>query len=73
MTINHELAKITVTMLLIDKLCAEHPQMTLSAANQVLRALVIVASTTRNDERPLHQEAAQLWTVDGIQTHLPPW
>lgn len=73
MHINPHLAQITVTLNLIDQLCEARPHWTLHQANEALRALIVVGSTSSPDDKPVTQEAAELWQSDAIQSRLPPW
>ena len=70
---NPHLSQITITLNLIDQLCAARPHWTLEQANEVLRSTIVIGSTANPEHKPITQEAAELWQSEAIQSHLPPW
>ena len=73
MTNNNELHRLTLALVLIDKLIEARPAMTLQTSRKVAHSLIVLALTEPLSDCTLEQSAAALWHSPKVQDQLPPW
>lgn len=73
MTNNSELHRLSLALVLLDKLAAKHPQMTLATALEAQRSMLTLAMTEPRSDGTLDQAAAAIYADLDERGLLPPW
>jgi hypothetical protein len=73
MTNTSELARLSLALVLLDKLAAKHPNMTLATALEAQRTMLTLALTEPKSPETIEQAAAAIYSDINNRDLLPPW